>query len=150
MTTLQLEDERKGSVWPYLCWAVSLAIGFYDLVYVREVIVSVLIVSGIDSKLLLLVDKVGFFLFAASGLLVILLTEPYLRNGWKQRTLLARFSRLVALGFGVLTLSWAALMGLPGLADHARPSVVELVSVSVLFAVTDAWHGRTLSSQADA
>lgn len=142
--TIQSGDERPASVRPYLCWILVLALGFYDLVYLREVIVSVLVVLEIDLKLFLLFDKIGFFLFGVCGLLVILLTEPYLRNGWKRRCLTVRFLRLIAIGFGCLSLFWAILMALPGLA--ARPTVADLAGASILSLCAAGALSRTLTS----
>lgn len=142
-TTIQLDDERGGSVRPYLCWILVLTLGFYDLVYLREVVVSGLVVLQTDAKLLLLIDKIGFFLFAVAGLLIILLTEPYLRNGWKQYCLLVRFLRLVTVGFASLTVFWAILMAMPGLADAARPPVSSLILSTVLLILSSGLLART-------
>ena len=125
-STVQLNEERSASVLPYICWLVVLGLGFWNLVYIREVAISILIVCEIDPKILLLLDKLGFFLFAVGGLLIILLSEPYLRNGWKQSCLTIRFLKCIVGGLAVLSVTWAILMALPGLADAARPTVLDL------------------------
>jgi hypothetical protein len=122
-STIQMEEERSGSIVPYICWVIVLVFGFYDLVYVREVFISMMVVVGIGSKILNLVDKVGFFFFAASGLLIILLTEPYFRIGWRKRLLQFRFWKIVSIELASLSVLWAILLALPGLAEQARPAL---------------------------
>jgi hypothetical protein len=131
-TTVQLNEKRTGWVPPMACWLLVLALGFYDLVYLRETVISALIVLEMDPKLLLLLDKVGFFFFAVLGLLIILLTEPYLRNGWKERCLLVRVLKLISICFACLSLVWAILMAMPGLADEARPTLLDLTVAAAL------------------
>ncbi|MCH2664115.1 hypothetical protein MK139_07195 [bacterium] len=144
-STIQIEDGRSGSILPYLCWVVILVLGFYNLVYLREVVLSILIVLGMGSKLLVLADKIGFFLFAVFGLLIILTTEPYLRNGWKQRRLAMRFWRLIAIGFGWLSITWSTLLGLPGLAEDARPSIERLAVAALLLVSAATLYCRSIS-----
>ncbi len=146
--TIRLNGERGGSIVPYLCWVIVLAIGFYDLVYLREVMVSFLVVAGTDPKLLLLADKIGFFFFGVIGLLIILLTETYFRRGWHQRCLALRFWKVVAVQIAVVAVFWSALLGLPGLADDARPSLVRLAAISGVLIVTAALHQRQVSRSA--
>ena len=143
-TTIQLENERSGSILPYACWVVFLALGFYNLVYAREVIVSILIVLEIDPKLFLVVDKVGFFFFGVIGLLIILLSEPYFRKGWQKELLGVRFTKVLALAFACLSVSWAVLLGLPGLAEEARPSIISLAAAAALLTITSALYRRQL------
>ncbi len=120
-------------------------LGFYNLVYLREVMLSILILLGMGSKLLVLADKIGFFLFAVFGLLIILTTEPYLRNGWKQRRLSMRFWRLIAIGFGWLSITWSTLLGLPGLAEDARPSIERLAVAALLLVSAATLYCRSIS-----
>ena len=141
-TTIQMNEERPGSIRPYVCWLFVLGLGFYDLVFLREVVISVLIVMGVDPKVLLLLDKVGFFFFGVLGLLIILLTEPYLRKGWQQRCLIRRLLILAVLGFGSLSVTWAMLMALPGLVDAARPSLLDLVTATALLTVSAVLFSR--------
>ncbi len=147
-TTVQLDDERSGSWLPYVCWVIVLALGFYNLVYVREVFVSILVVSGIETKFLLLVDKVGFFFFGVIGLLIILLSEPYFRNGWRKGLLAVRFWKIVALALACLSISWSILLGLPGLAEEARPSISRLTAVAALLTITAALYRKHLRRSA--
>jgi hypothetical protein len=121
--TVQLEDEKPGSVLPYLCWAGALVLGFYNLVYFREVAIAGLLVLELDKKLFLLLDKTILFFFAAIGLLVILLTEPYFRMGYRKGVLAARFLRVLSFGFAAQVILWAILLALPGLSDGVRPSL---------------------------
>lgn len=147
-TTIQLENERSGSILPYVCWVVFLALGFYNLVYAREVIVSILIVLEIDPKLFLVVDKVGFFFFGVIGLLIILLSEPYFRKGWRKGLLAVRFWKVVALAFACLSVSWAVLLGLPGLAEEAKPSIFRLAVAAALLTITTALYRKQLGQSA--
>jgi len=135
-TTVQFENEKPASVWPYVLWLPILALGFYNLVYLREVAISILIVAGMETKLMMLADKVGFFFFGVLGLLLILLTEPYLRNGWKQGQFMNRFFKLTTLFFALLSILWATLMVLPGLADEARPTIGALAFTALCLVVS--------------
>ncbi len=141
-TTIQFDEERSWSVRPYLCWVIVLGLGFYNLVYVREVLLSILVVFGTDTKLLLLVDKLGFFFFGVIGLLIILLTEPYFRIGWRKGRLAVRFWKVVALALACLSLLFSILLGLPGLSDEARPSIPMLAVAAALLAITAALYKK--------
>lgn len=140
--TIQLEEERRGSILPYICWVIVLAIGFLDLVYIREVFVSTMVVMEIDKKLLLLVDKVGFFFFGAAGLLIILLSEPYFRIGWRKRFLGVRFWKILAIEFASLSVLWSILLALPGLVEQARPSLGQFSFLTGLLVVSSALFFR--------
>jgi hypothetical protein len=140
--TIQLDEERPGSILPYVCWVVVLAVGFMDLVYVREVFVSMMVVIEMDKKLFLLVDKVGFFFFGVAGLLIILLTEPYLRIGWRKHLLEVRFWKILAVEFASLSVLWAIMLALPGLADHARPPLGQFSILAALLVVSAALFFR--------
>lgn len=146
-STVRLEDEKPFSVVPYVCWVGTLALGFYNLVYAREVVISLFVVAGVDPKILLLVDKVGFFLFAVVGLLIILLTEPYFRKGWQQGRLGERVLRVVAVGCAWLSVSFAVLLGLPGLAEAARPSIGILAASAAGLTICGWLHRRALRGQ---
>ena len=140
--TIQLDEERRGSILSYICWVIVLAIGFLDLVYIREVFVSTMVVMEIDKKLLLLVDKVGFFFFGAVGLLIILLTEPYFRIGWRKRLLGVRFWKILAIEFASLSVLWSILLVLPGLVEPARPPLGQFSFLAGLLVVSAALFFR--------
>ena len=140
--TIQLDEERRGSILSYICWVIVLAIGFLDLVYIREVFVSTMVVMEIDKKLLLLVDKIGFFFFGAAGLLIILLTEPYFRLGWRKRLLGVRFWKILAIEFASLSVLWSTLLALPGLVEQAKPPLGQFSFLAGLLVVSAALFFR--------
>lgn len=142
-STIQLEDEKPWSALPYLCWAGVLVLGFYNLVYLREVAIAVLLVLDTDKNLFLLLDKIVLFFFAVVGLLVILLTEPYLRLGHRKGLLAARFLKILAVGFATQLVLWAILLALPGLSEAARPPLGSFFLFTALLVAAAVLYRRT-------
>ena len=144
--TVQIEDQKPWSVLPYLCWVCALALGFYNLVYLREVAIAVLLVLETDKNLFLLLDKIVLFFFAVLGLLIILLTEPYFRAGYRKGLLAVRFLKVLSIGFAIELVLWAILLALPGLHDSARPELGSFFLFTLLLVVTSVLYRRALAA----
>ena len=123
-----MEEEKVGlgrhAIY-FISWLIAMALGFLDLVSVRELGLSALALAKVDFKVVALLDKLGFFVFGVVGLVVILLTESYFRNGVRSGLLLER----VGLVFGVQLLCLFLFDGgrvlMPGITEAARPGAVQ-------------------------
>lgn len=123
-----MEEKKTGigqHLAHYVCWVIAMVLAFLVLVSVRELGLSILAVSGVDVKVVALIDKVGFFGFGVVGLAVIILTEGYFRTGAKS----GRLTERIGLVFGIELLCLFVFDGgrllMPGIIDSARPDVLQ-------------------------
>jgi len=124
-------EETKIGIGQHLaylvCWVIAMVLAFLDLVSARELGLAILAVSGVNIKVMALIDKVGFFGFGVVGLIVIILSEGYFRTGVNK----GQLSERIGLVFGIELLCLFVFDGgqllMPGIIDSARPGMIQTV-----------------------
>lgn len=87
----------------YIFWIISMYLGYHDLEALRALGGLILgQVLGTDLKVLMLIDKIGIFLFGAVGLVIIVFTEAYYSKGIVSKNLFERFGLVTGIEFLVL------------------------------------------------
>ena len=109
----------------YACWILAMVLGFLALVSGRELVLTILAVQQVDLKLVGLADKVVFFFMGVVGLVIIVLSEGYFRNGVKRSSLTGRIGLVFGLELVVLFLFDVGRLLVPDVAAAARPDVLQ-------------------------
>lgn len=119
-----------------------MVLGFYDLVSLRDVGMSLFALVGASMRLAALVDKVGFFFFGVLGMVIVVVSEAYYRKGARSGCLMERFLTVTVAQLIVITSCGVILRTLLGLTSAARTPAWIVATSAALAALSHALARR--------
>ena len=90
----------------YLMWVVSAALGLFDLVISRGLLMSLITLVSANRWVLSSIDRFGLILLGIAWLAFVIALEGYYRSGVDKGDLARRVGRVIAAELSVLALAY--------------------------------------------
>lgn len=112
---MSLQGETgSGPSWPrvlqyvlyFIAWIVSIGLGLWVMTQLRVNLLDISVALNVNPWAMSAIDKFSFFILGLVWLVLILLTENYLRTAVARNLLLRRLAKVFGIGLALLAISY--------------------------------------------